>query len=51
VSLERKEGLLTKDRLEVVHVLIILPLQVHQLMAVPGSKLNRHQLLLRKQAP
>jgi hypothetical protein len=51
VSLERKEWLLTKDRLEVVPVLAIPPLQVHQLVAVPGSKLNRHQLLLRKQAP
>jgi hypothetical protein len=49
--LERKEGLVTKDRLEVVPVLAILPLQVHQLVAVPGSKLNMHKLLLRKQAP
>jgi hypothetical protein len=49
--LERKEGLLTKDMPEVVHALAILPLQVHPLVAVPGSKLNMHQLLLRKQGP
>ena len=49
--MERKEGLLTKGRLEVVPVLAILPLQVHQLVEVPDNKLNRHQLLLRKQAP
>jgi hypothetical protein len=49
--LERKEGLLTKGRLEVVLALAILPLQVHQLVAVLDNKLNGHQLLLRKQAP
>jgi hypothetical protein len=49
--LERKEGLLTRGRLEVVPVLAILPLQVHQLAAVPDNKLNGHLLLLRKQAP
>jgi hypothetical protein len=51
VSLERKEGLPTRDRLEVVPVLVIQSLKVHQLVAVPGSKLNRHQLLLLKQVP
>ena len=49
--MERKERLLTKGRLEVVPVLAILPLQVHQLVAVLDNKLNRHQLLPRKQAP
>jgi hypothetical protein len=49
--LERKEGLPTRDRLEVVPVSVILPLKVHQLVAVPGSKLNKHKLLLLKQAP
>jgi hypothetical protein len=48
--LDRKEGLLTKGKLEVVPVLAMLPLQVHQLVEVPDNKLNRHQLLLRKQA-
>jgi hypothetical protein len=37
-------------RFTVVPVLAILPLKVHQLVAILGSKLNRHQLLLRKQA-
>jgi hypothetical protein len=46
VSSERKEGLPTRDKLEVVPIPVILPLKVHQLVAVPGSKLNRHQLLL-----
>jgi hypothetical protein len=50
--LERKEGLLTKDRLKVVPVVLaIILLQVHQLVAVPGNKLNIHKLLLLKQAP
>jgi hypothetical protein len=35
----------------IVPVLAILPLQVHQLVAVPDNKHNGHQLLLRKQAP
>jgi hypothetical protein len=43
--------MLSKDRLEVIPVLAILPLQVRELVAVPDNKLNGHQLLLRKQAP
>jgi hypothetical protein len=50
-SLERKEGLPTRDRLEVGPVPVILPLKVHLLVAVPGNRLNRHKLLLLKQAP
>jgi hypothetical protein len=48
--LEKREGLPTRDRLEVVPVLDILLLRVHLLVAVPGNRLNRHKLLL-KQAP
>jgi hypothetical protein len=49
--LERREGLLTRDRLDVVPVPVILLLKVHLLVAVSGNKLNRHKLLLLKQAP
>jgi hypothetical protein len=49
--LEKKEGLLIRDRLEVIPVPDILLLKVHLLVAVPGNKLNRHKLLLLKQAP
>jgi hypothetical protein len=51
LNLERREGLLTRDMLEVVPIPVILLLKVHLLVAVPGSKLNRHKLLLLKQAP
>jgi hypothetical protein len=51
LSLERREGLLTRDRLGVVPIPVILLLKVHLLVAVPGNKLNRHRLLLLKQAP
>ena len=49
--MEKKEGLLIRDKLEVVPVPDILLLKVHLLVAVPGNKLNRHKLLLLKQAP
>jgi hypothetical protein len=51
LSLERRKGLLTRDRLEVVPVPDILLLKVHLRVTVPGNKLNRHKLLLLKQAP
>jgi hypothetical protein len=51
VELGDKRRLLTKDRLEVVLVPVILHLKVHQLVAVPGNRLNRPNLLLLKQAP
>jgi hypothetical protein len=49
--LEKREGLLTRDMLEVVLVPVILLLKVHLLVTVSGNKLNRHKLLLLKQAP
>jgi hypothetical protein len=49
--LEKREGLPIRDRLEVVPVPVILLLKVHLLVVDPGSKLNRHKLLLLKQAP
>jgi hypothetical protein len=49
--LEKREGLPTRDRLEVVLVPVMLLLKVHLLVAVLGSKLNIHKLLLLKQAP
>jgi hypothetical protein len=48
LSLEIREGLLTKDRLGVVPVPVILLLKVHLLMAVLGNKLNRPKLLLKQ---
>jgi hypothetical protein len=51
LSLERRKGLLTKDRLGGAPVPVILLHKVHLLVAVPGNKLNRHRLLLLKQAP
>jgi hypothetical protein len=48
LSLERREGLLTRDRLEVVPVPVILLFKVHLLVAVPGNRLNRHKLLLKQ---
>jgi hypothetical protein len=50
LSLERIEGLLIRDRLEVVPIPVILLLKVHLLMAVPGNKLNKTNLLLLQQA-
>jgi hypothetical protein len=38
LSLERREGLLTRDRLEVVLVLVIMHLKAHQLMAVLSNR-------------
>jgi hypothetical protein len=49
--LERRKGLLTKDRLGGAPIPVILLHKVHLLVAVPGNKLNRHRLLLLKQAP
>jgi hypothetical protein len=46
--MERKEGLLTKDRLEVVLVPVILHLKVHLPMVVSGNRLNIHKLLLKQ---
>ena len=46
--MERREGLLTKDRLEVVPVPVILLPKVHLLVAVPGNKLSRPKLLLKQ---
>jgi hypothetical protein len=48
--LEKREGLLTRDMLGVVPVLDILLLKVLLLVVVPGNKLNKHNLSLRKQA-
>jgi hypothetical protein len=48
--LERREGPLTMDRLEVVPVPVILLFKAHQLVAVPVNKLNQPNLLLLKQA-
>jgi hypothetical protein len=50
LSLERREGLLTRDKVGVVPVPVILLLKVHPLVAVSGNKLNRPNLLLIKQA-
>jgi hypothetical protein len=48
--LEKRGKLLIRDKLEVVPVPIILHLKVLLLVAVPGNKLNRPNLLLLKQA-
>jgi hypothetical protein len=48
--LEKRGKLPTRDKLEVVHVPIILHLKVHLLVAVSGNKLNRPNLLILKQA-
>ena len=48
--MEKRGKLLTRDKLEVVPVPIILHLKVHLLVAVPGNKLNRPNLLILKQA-
>jgi hypothetical protein len=46
--LERREGLLTRDRLGVVPVPVILLLRVHLPVAVPSNKLSRPKLLLKQ---
>jgi hypothetical protein len=46
--LEKRRKLLTKDKLEVVPIILLL--KVHLLVTVPGNKLNRPNLLLFKQA-
>jgi hypothetical protein len=51
LTLEKRGRLLTKDRLEVVLVPVILHPKAHQLVAVPGNKLNRPNLLLLKRTP
>ena len=51
MSYERREGILTRDRLEVVPIPVILHLKVHQLVAVLGNRLNRPNLLLLQQTP
>jgi hypothetical protein len=48
--LERREGLLIRDRLEVVPLPVIVLLTVRLLVVVLGNKPNKHKLLL-KQAP
>jgi hypothetical protein len=45
---KRRERLLTKDKLEVVPVPIILHLKVHLPVAVPGNRINRPKLLLKQ---
>jgi hypothetical protein len=50
LCLEKRGKLLTRDKLEVVPVPIILHLKVHLLVVLPGNKLNRPNLLLLKQA-
>jgi hypothetical protein len=49
LSLEKRGKLLTRDKMEVVHVPVILLLKVHLLVAVPSNKLNRPNQLLLKQ--
>jgi hypothetical protein len=46
--LERREGPLTRDKLEVVPIPVMLLLKVHLLVAVPGNKLSRRKLLLKQ---
>jgi hypothetical protein len=48
--LEKRGKLLTRDKLKVVPVRVILHLKVHLLVAVLGNKLNRPNMLLLKQA-
>jgi hypothetical protein len=48
--LDRRERPLSRDRLEVVLVPVIVHLKAHQLVAASGNKLNRPKLLLFKQA-
>ena len=46
--MEKRGKLLTRDKLEVVHVPVILLLKVHLLVVVLGNKLNRPKLLLKQ---
>jgi hypothetical protein len=46
--LEKRGKLLTKDKLGVVPIPVVLLLRVHLLVAVPGNRLNRHKLLLKQ---
>jgi hypothetical protein len=46
--LERREGPLTRDKLEVVPIPVMLLLKVHLLVAVLGNKLSRRKLLLKQ---
>jgi hypothetical protein len=48
--LDRRERPLSRDRLEVVLIPVIVHLKAHQLMVASGNKLNRPKLLLFKQA-
>jgi hypothetical protein len=48
LNLEKRGKLLTRDKMEVVPVPVILLLRVHLLVAVPGNKLNRHKLPLKQ---
>jgi hypothetical protein len=48
LSLEKRGKLLTRDKMEVVHVPVILLLRVHLLVAVLGNKLNGHKLPLKQ---
>jgi hypothetical protein len=48
LSLEKREGLLTKGSLEVVPIHVILLLKVHLPVAVPSNKLSRPKLLLKQ---
>ena len=46
--MERREGPLTRDKLEVVPIPVMLLLKVHLLVAVPGNKLSKRKLLLKQ---
>jgi hypothetical protein len=46
--LEKIGKLLTRDKLEVVPIPVILYLKVHLPVAVPINRLNRHKLLLKQ---
>jgi hypothetical protein len=48
LNLERREGLLTRDKLEVVPIPVILHLKVHLPVVVSGNRLNRHKLLIKQ---
>jgi hypothetical protein len=48
LNLERREGPLTRDKLEVVPIPVMLLLKVHLLVAVLGNKLSRRKLLLKQ---
>jgi hypothetical protein len=48
LSLEKRGKLLTRDKLEVLLVPVILHLKVHLPVVILGNRLNRHKLLLKK---